>query len=57
MDIYIVYMSTEFGEEVEVCVEASSPSEAEAIGMAKLENGELGCDGLICLNCTAVLAN
>lgn len=50
-------MPTEFVEEVDVCVQAISPSEAEAIGMAMLENGESVCNGLICLNCTAVLAN
>ena len=44
------------GEEVDVCVQASSTLEAEAIGITMLEGGELQCDGVICMQCSAVLA-
>ena len=53
----MVYLTTELGEEVDVCVQASSPSEAEAIGMTMLEGGELQCDGVMCMQCSAVLAS
>lgn len=56
MELYMVYMTTELGEEVNVCVQASSTSEAEAIGMTMLERGELQCDGVMCMQCSAVLA-
>ena len=56
MELYMVYMTTELGEEIDVCVQASSPSEAEAIGMTMLEGGELQCDGVICIQCSAVFA-
>lgn len=56
MELYIVYMTTELGEEVDVCVQASSTSEAEAIGITMLEGGELQCDGVMCMQCSAVLA-
>ena len=56
MELYMVYMTTEHGEEVEVCVQASSTSEAEAIGITMLEGGELQCYGVICMQCSAVLA-
>ncbi|MCM1311838.1 MAG: hypothetical protein NC206_09515 [Bacteroides sp.] len=48
-------MTTEFGENIEVCLQASSPSEAEAIGITMLESGELQCDGVMCIQCSAVL--
>lgn len=50
MELYIVYMTTELGEEVDVCVQASSSSEAEAIGMTMLEGGELQCMELCVCN-------
>ena len=56
MELYIVYMTTELGEEVDVCVQASSTLEAEAIGITMLEGGELQCDGVKCMQCSAVLA-
>lgn len=56
MELYMVYMTTEHGEEVEVCVQASSTSEAEAIGITMLEGGELDCAGHICAVATVVLA-
>ena len=56
MELYMVYMTTELGEDVAVCVQASSTPEAEAIGMTMLEGGELQCDGVMCVQCSAVLA-
>lgn len=52
----MVYMTTELGEDVDVCVQASSTSEAESIGMTMLEGGELQCDGVMCVQCSALLA-
>lgn len=49
-------MTTELGEEVDVCVQAYSPSEAKATGMTMHEGGELQCDGVMCMQCSAVLA-
>ena len=53
MELYIVYMTTELGEEVDACVQASSTSEAEAIGITMLEGGELQCDGVKCMQCSS----
>ena len=44
MELYMVYMTTELGEEVDVC------------GITMLEGGELQCDGVICIQCSAVFA-
>ena len=56
MELYMVYMTTELGEEVDVCVQASSTSEVEAFCITMLEGGELQCDGVICIQCSAVFA-
>ena len=52
----MVYMTTELSDEVDVCVQASSPSEAEAIGITMLEGGELQCDGVMCMQCSVAFA-
>ena len=52
----VPFETIELGEEVDVCVQASSTSEAEAIGITMLEGGELQCDGVICIQCSAVFA-
>ncbi len=56
MELYIVNMITDLDEPVSVCVQASDYAEAEAIGATMLENGELDCAGMICVQCSAVLA-
>lgn len=56
MNTYMVELISDLDEQVSVYVDAYSESEAEAIGIIMLENGELDCAGLICAAATAVLA-
>ena len=56
MNTYMVSMITDLDEPVSVCVQAEDEAEAEAIGTAMLENGELECVGMICVQCTATPA-
>lgn len=56
MNTYLVELMSDLDEHVSVYVDAYSESEAEAIGITMLENGELDCAGQICAVATAVLA-
>lgn len=55
MQTYLVELISDLDEQVSVYVEAYNESEAEAIGVTMLENGELDCAGQICAATTAVL--
>lgn len=55
MNTYLVELISDLDEQVSVYVEAKDESEAEAIGITMLENGELDCAGQICAAATAVL--
>ena len=48
MQTYLVELISDIDEQVSVYVEAYNESEAEAIGVTMLENGELDCAGQIC---------
>ena len=52
--VYLFQYNT-LNEEVSVYVEADNEAEAEAIGVAMLEDGKLYCISLICVEATAVL--
>lgn len=47
-------MISDLDEQVSVFVEASTGTEAESIGIAMLENGELDCVGQICITATTI---
>ena len=53
MSRYLVELLSDLNEEVSVYVEADN--EAEAIGVAMLEDGKLYCISQICVEATAVL--
>ena len=55
MSRYLVELLSDLNEEVSVYVEADNEAEAEAIGVAMLEDGKLYCISQICLEATAVL--
>lgn len=55
MNIYLVELISDLDEQVSIYVDAYDESEAEAIGVTMLENGELDCTGQICAAATAVL--
>ena len=52
--VYLFQYKT-LNEEVSVYVEADNEAEAEAIGVAMLEDGKLYCISQICVEATAVL--
>ena len=56
MQTYLVELISDLDEQVSVYVEAYNESEAEAIGVTMLENGELDCVGRICVSFSAYLA-
>lgn len=56
MEIYKVDMITDLNEQVSVCVQANDQSEAEAIAVSMLENGELECIGRICASYSSYTA-
>lgn len=53
--LYQVDMITDLDEQVCVCVNAYDESDALAIGISMLENGELDCAGQICASAAATL--
>lgn len=55
MNTYLVELISDLDEQVSVYVEAYDESEAEAIGITMLENGELDCAGQICAASSAIL--
>lgn len=55
MKLYQVDMITDLDEQVSVCVNAYDESEALAIGISMLENGELECAGQICASASAIM--
>lgn len=55
MNTYLVELISDPDEQVSIYVDAYDESEAEAIGVTMLENGELDCVGQICAAATAVL--
>jgi hypothetical protein len=55
MNTYLVELISDLDEQVSIYVDAYDESEAEAIGVTMLENGELDCVGQICAAATAVL--
>lgn len=55
MSRYLVELLSDLNEEVSVYVEADNEAEAEAIGVAMLEDGKLYCISQICVEATAVL--
>lgn len=55
MNTYLVELISDLDEQVSVYVEAYDESEAEAIGIIMLENGELDCAGQICAASSAIL--
>ena len=55
MNTYLVELISDLDEQVSIYVYAYDESEAEAIGVTMLENGELDCAGQICAAATAVL--
>lgn len=55
MELYQVDMITDIDEQVSVCVNAYDESEALAIGISMLENGELECAGQICASASAIM--
>lgn len=55
LELYQVDMISDLDEQVSVCVNAYDESEALAIGITMLENGELECAGQICASAAATL--
>ena len=55
MNTYLVELISDLDEQVSFYVEAYDESEAEAIGITILENGELDCAGQICAASSAIL--
>ena len=45
-------MITDLEEEVSVVIKADDYADAEAYGIELLENGELDCEGQICMSCS-----
>lgn len=55
LNLYQVDMITDLDEQVSTCVNAYCESEALAIGITMLENGELECAGQICASAAATM--
>ena len=56
MELFNVDMITDLDEQVFVCIQANEQSEAEAVAVSMLENGELDCIGRICVSFCAYYA-
>lgn len=54
MESYIVQITTELGEVINLEIYANSPGMAESIAISMVESGDAPCEGLSVVDCFAI---